>query len=282
MKRKRLLTAAAGTLIAAAIAGVAWASIPGPGSVYTACMLKGLGTIRLIDKSLPPTNVMSHCTNKETEISWNQAGQPGPLGPKGDQGSPGAAGPAGLAGPAGAVGPAGREGPNGADGATGPAGPVGATGPQGPTGDKGDPGDLALAGRSCPSGSFLTGFDSSGDLVCAAPGDDDGGGGGGSPGELLITPLALAFAETQVGELSGPLIVTFTNTGTADVLVPIALAGAHAADFLLGGSCTVPAQGTCALSVYFAPTVPGSRSAAILVQRPSGDTVSIVLAGTGG
>ena len=135
-----------------------------------------------------------------------------------------------------------------------------------------------LPGRSCPSGSFLTGFDSNGDLACAAPGDV-GGGGGGSPGLLIVT--ALAFAETQVGELSVPLIVTFTNTGPPDVPVPIALAGGDATDFLLGGSCTVPAHGTCDLSVQFAPTVPGSRSAAILVQRPSGDTVSIVLSGIG-
>src|SRR6478752_1586325 len=81
--------------------GIAYATIPGPGYVYSACMLKGVGTIRLIDKSLPPTNLMSHCTDKETEISWNQAGQPGPAGP---------------AGPAGAKGDPGATGTNGADG----------------------------------------------------------------------------------------------------------------------------------------------------------------------
>jgi hypothetical protein len=84
MNRKRLLTTAAGMLLSAAIAGgVANATIPGPGNVYSACILKGVGTIRLIDKSLPSTNLMSHCTDKETEISWNQAGQPGPPGPRG-------------------------------------------------------------------------------------------------------------------------------------------------------------------------------------------------------
>src|SRR5919198_5650498 len=81
MNRKRLLASAVGALVAAAIAGgVANATIPGPGDVYSACMLKGVGTIRLIDKSLPAANFMSHCTDKETEISWNQAGQPGPAG----------------------------------------------------------------------------------------------------------------------------------------------------------------------------------------------------------
>ncbi len=51
MNRKRLLTAAIGALVAVAIdGGVAYATIPGPGNVYSACMLKGVGTIRLIDK----------------------------------------------------------------------------------------------------------------------------------------------------------------------------------------------------------------------------------------
>jgi hypothetical protein len=92
MKRKRLLTAAAGALVAAAIAGIAWAAIPGPGNVYTACMFKGIGTIRLIDKSLPASNLMSRCTDKEIEIAWNQAGQPGPPGPQGATGEPGTPG----------------------------------------------------------------------------------------------------------------------------------------------------------------------------------------------
>src|SRR5437867_3442230 len=99
MKKKRWLTAAVGALLAAAIAGgVAYATIPGPGNVYSACMLKGLGTIRLIDKSLPSTNLMSHCTDKEAEISWNQAGQPGPAGPQGAKGDPGTNGTNGTDG----------------------------------------------------------------------------------------------------------------------------------------------------------------------------------------
>ncbi len=66
MTNQRVLTAAVGAIVAAAIAGgVAYAAIPNGGGVYTACMLKGVGTIRLIDKSLPSTNLMSHCTDKD-------------------------------------------------------------------------------------------------------------------------------------------------------------------------------------------------------------------------
>jgi hypothetical protein len=99
MNRKRLLSSAVGALVAAAIAGgVAYATIPGPGNVYSACMLKGLGTIRLIDKSLPSTNLMTHSTDREIEISWNQAGQPGPQGAKGEPGAPGTNGTNGTNG----------------------------------------------------------------------------------------------------------------------------------------------------------------------------------------
>jgi hypothetical protein len=116
MNRKRLLGSAVGALVAAAIAGgVAYATIPGPDNVYSACMLKGLGTIRLIDKSLPSTYLLGHCTDKEIEINWNQAGQPGPPGPAGPQG------------PKGDTGTPGKDGTNGNDGvsvttATEPAG----------------------------------------------------------------------------------------------------------------------------------------------------------------
>lgn len=105
MNRKRLLTVAAGAVVAVAIAcGIAYATIPGAGNVYSACMVKGVGTIRLIDKSLPSTNLMSHCTDKESEISWNQAGQPGPAGLQGAKGEPGAPGKDGANGTSGTNG----------------------------------------------------------------------------------------------------------------------------------------------------------------------------------
>ena len=117
MNRKRVLTFAVGALLAAAIAGgVAYATIPGPGNVYSACMLKSIGTIRLIDKSLPATNLMSRCTDKEIEISWNQAGQPGPPGPQGAKGEPGMPGTNGTNGTNGKDGTDGTDGVDGDDG----------------------------------------------------------------------------------------------------------------------------------------------------------------------
>lgn len=42
---------------------------------------------------------------------------------------------------------------------------VGCDGVEGP---KGEPGNLALAGKSCPNGEFLSGFDENGNIICAA------------------------------------------------------------------------------------------------------------------
>jgi hypothetical protein len=51
---RRGLAAGVGAVAALATAGgIAFATIPGPGYVYSACMLKGVGTIRLIDKCSP-------------------------------------------------------------------------------------------------------------------------------------------------------------------------------------------------------------------------------------
>jgi hypothetical protein len=113
--RSALLTAAA----LAAAGGIAYAAIPDSGNVYTACMLKNIGTVRLIDSTLPSTNLMSHCTSLEAQVTWNQQGQQGPPGPPGQQGQQGPKGDTGPQGPKGDTGAA------GADGAAGPAGPAG-------------------------------------------------------------------------------------------------------------------------------------------------------------
>src|SRR5207248_7738716 len=58
-------------------AGIAYATIPDGGPVYTACMLKNVGTIRLIDPSLGSSTLLGHCTSLESQLTWNQQGQRG-------------------------------------------------------------------------------------------------------------------------------------------------------------------------------------------------------------
>jgi hypothetical protein len=89
-----------GVLFAAA-AGIAYATIPDSNGVYTACMLDKVGTVRLIDPSLPASNLMSHCTSVETKFTFNQQGQqgaPGLPGAPGKDGTPGANGKDGAPG----------------------------------------------------------------------------------------------------------------------------------------------------------------------------------------
>jgi hypothetical protein len=174
---KRIALGRRGTVVAvltvAALAlagGVAYATIPGPGNVYSACMLKGLGTIRLIDKSLPSTNLMSHCTDKETEISWNQAGQPGPPGPQGAKGEPGAPGTNGT------------NGTNGTDGADGQNG-VSVTTASEP------------AGANCPSGGSR--FTAANGVTYACNGAP-GGRSVGTSTDVPLQPAGQAPAYTEI------------------------------------------------------------------------------------
>ena len=77
---------AAATLVLLSIAaGVAYASIPDAGSLtYHACMLKGVGTIRIIDPE------KQHCSAAlEAEITFNQKGPAGPGGAQGAAGTDG-------------------------------------------------------------------------------------------------------------------------------------------------------------------------------------------------
>ena len=101
---RRLRLFAIVTALFAVTGGIAYATIPDSGNVYTACMQKNTGGIRLIDTSLPASDRMGHCTPAETKVAWNQQGQagaPGPAGPKGDTGAAGPQGPQGPPGPAG-------------------------------------------------------------------------------------------------------------------------------------------------------------------------------------
>jgi hypothetical protein len=256
MKRKRLLSVALGVAVGAAIAGgIVWAAIPA-GVVINGCYQKSEGNLRVLDSAT------AACRPSELPISWNQAGLQGAQGPKGDRGDTGARGSQG------------EPGPQGAKGADGAAGPTGAKG------DKGDPGNLALAGRSCAEGAFVTGFDQKGDLVCVAPGGG-GGGGGGEPSGIVVSPPQLDFPSIPVAGVSEPAFVTLTNPGPVDVTVSITFTGDNLIDFVADGCLTVPAQGTCVVSMRFSPTGPGVRRALMTIQGPNGQIVLVPLSGTG-
>ncbi len=178
---------------AAAAAGIAYAAIPDSSGMYTACMLNRIGTIRLIDPSLPASNLMSHCARFETQITFNQQGPQGLPGPQGTQGAQGAQGPAG---PAGSPGPTGPPGPTGNSGAQGPPGPQGDPGPAGPPGLKGDTGAQGPAGDNgvSPTVTQLA----AGDPNCSA-------------GGVAITDASSHTAYVCNGTNGEPFSGTFTS-----------------------------------------------------------------------
>jgi hypothetical protein len=96
-RRGRVAVAAAAAL--AVSGGIAYASIPDAGGVVHACLLKNVGTIRVIDTA--KSGLPGHCSNVETELTWNQkgeAGAPGAPGAPGAQGAQGAPGADGVSG----------------------------------------------------------------------------------------------------------------------------------------------------------------------------------------
>jgi len=89
LRLTRLRVALIAAVATLAAGGVAYAVIPDDARVFHACMLNGVGTIRLIDPSLPSANLISRCTSRETRIQWNQQGPPGLPGQPGADGAPG-------------------------------------------------------------------------------------------------------------------------------------------------------------------------------------------------
>ena len=85
-----------GAIAFAALAGTAYATIPGGDGVIHGCYAKSGGTLRVIDASV------TTCKSGETALDWSKNGLPGPqgepgeTGPAGPHGEPGA--PGGLAG----------------------------------------------------------------------------------------------------------------------------------------------------------------------------------------
>jgi hypothetical protein len=177
-----------GAVVGLALAGgVAYASIPDSGGVIHACMLKNIGTIRLID---PAFGQKCNATF-ETAVDWNQKGARGPTGPSGT-GARGPTGPKGDAGTNGSGGATGTRGPTGADGAKGASGTRGPSGPAGPSGADGPKGTTGARGPTGPAG---------------------GGSGGAISGYEKHTANLANFQAVYVFPGSSPSVTISCSTG---------------------------------------------------------------------
>jgi hypothetical protein len=111
--RARRLTVGLACLVAFALAGVAYAAIPGSDGVIHGCLQSHSGTLRVIDPD------SGQCRSSETSLDWNQQGRPGEPGPQGPQGAQGLQGDQGPQGPQGNPGPQGEQGVQGVQGPPG-------------------------------------------------------------------------------------------------------------------------------------------------------------------
>ena len=97
-----------------------------------------------------------------------------------------------------------------------------------------------------------------------------------------LSPSSLDFGHQQAGMQSTPLIVTVSNTGTADLNVSnVSVSG----DFLETDNCqsgSVSPGYSCTISVSFLPTATGSRTGTLTITDDATDSPQTVdLTGTG-
>lgn len=96
---------------------------------------------------------------------------------------------------------------------------------------------------------------------------------------VTATPGALNFGSVPTGSTSAAQSVTVSNpTNTAASVSPISTSGDYSQTNTCGSS--IAANGSCTVSVKFAPTATGSRSGALTVNA-GGTTNTVSLSGTG-
>src|SRR6185437_16290986 len=113
------------------------------------------------------------------------------------------------------------------------------------------------------------------------------GTGAAAAPAVSFSPTSLSFSNQNVGTTSATQIVTVKNTGTASLHVTmVALAGTNSGDYTISAdSCTgatVVVNATCSVSVTFAPTATGSRTASLtFTDDAGGSPQSVAISGTG-
>ncbi len=112
-------------------------------------------------------------------------------------------------------------------------------------------------------------------------------GQGVDPAALAVNPSSLTFdggdganGEVLVGD-NQILTFTLTNNGTEPTgTITFAETGANQGDYSSTHNCTfLPAGQSCTVTVTFAPTAPGTRTASIVASATPGGSVSVALTG---
>lgn len=109
--------------------------------------------------------------------------------------------------------------------------------------------------------------------------------GTGAEAQLVLSPASYQYGAVTIGATSGSQAFTVTNTGAAPSgPVSVAIAGTNASDFAQASStCGAPiaAGSSCTVSVVFAPSAAGGRSATLTATASPGGSTSSQLRGSG-
>jgi sugar lactone lactonase YvrE len=109
------------------------------------------------------------------------------------------------------------------------------------------------------------------------------GSGSGGP-SASVSPGSLSFSSI-INTPGAAQSVTFRNTGTSvQSISGIELTGVNMADFSLATNCqsSLPASGTCTISIVFTPGAVGSRTATLSIfSNTVGSPLTVALSGTG-
>jgi hypothetical protein len=109
--------------------------------------------------------------------------------------------------------------------------------------------------------------------------------GTGTAPAVMLNPASLAFGNQIIGTSSAAQSVTLTNSGTATLDISnVSLAGTDAGQFMLMHNCpaSLAPAASCALSITFAPTGPGTKAASVRVESSAASSPdSAALSGTG-
>jgi len=141
--------------------------------------------------------------------------------------------------------------------------------------------------------TYVTGKTGSSDFPTANPLQPGYGGGNYdafvaeiAPTLVSLSPISLTFGPQNVGSTSALQTVTVTNTGTVSFTVStLTMGGTNATDFATSADActgaTIASNGTCTVSVAFAPSATGNRSASLsFTDNTSSSPQTVSLTGT--
>ena len=132
--------------------------------------------------------------------------------------------------------------------------------------------DVRVYNRALSAAEIQTDMNTPADSAPAAP-------------EVLLSSATASFGSQATGTTSAAQNVTVTNSGNQTLIVgSIAVTGANPADFFQTNNCpaSLAAAANCTISISFAPTTAGARSAAVTISDNAASSPQMIaLTGTG-